>query len=33
MSDLELTVRPLRATVDTQAFSEALKNISLVSKK
>lgn len=27
MSDLELTVRPLRATVDANAFSEALKSI------
>ena len=27
MSDLELTVRPLRATVDAKAFSEALKSI------
>ena len=27
MSDLELTVRPLRATVDARAFSEALKSV------
>lgn len=33
MSDLELAVRSLRAIVDAQAFSEALKNISLVLKK
>ena len=33
MSNLELAVRPLRATVDAREFSEALKNISLVLKK
>ena len=33
MSNLELAVRPLRATVDAREFSEALKNNSLVLKK
>lgn len=33
MSDLELTVRPLRATVDAKAFSDALKNVALILKR
>ena len=33
MSDLKLMVRPMRATVDAKAFSDALKSTTLVLKK